>query len=91
MRYFDFTRFAAPSQPDKVETLLYPPFASVLQNEVQGTKLNAGGIATLTSSRIHPLYITAICSFARSKPLCIALRILQITHPTYINRRLLAI
>lgn len=29
-------RFAAPSQPEKLETSLYPPFASILQNEVSG-------------------------------------------------------
>ena len=32
----DIARFAAPSQPEKLEVNLYPPFASVLQNDVQG-------------------------------------------------------
>jgi exportin-2 (importin alpha re-exporter) len=29
-------RYAAPSQPEKLENDLYPPFAGVLQNDVQG-------------------------------------------------------
>ena len=29
-------RFAAPSQANKLENALYEPFASVLQNDVQG-------------------------------------------------------
>lgn len=32
-------RYAAPSQPEKLETDLYPPFASILSNDVQG-KIN---------------------------------------------------
>lgn len=29
-------RFAAPSQPEKLENGLYPIFLSILQNDVQG-------------------------------------------------------
>ena len=29
-------RFSAPSQPEKFETTLYPPFAAILENEIQG-------------------------------------------------------
>ena len=31
-------RFSAPSQPEKLETTLYPPFAAILQNEIQGKR-----------------------------------------------------
>lgn len=32
----DFIRFGAPSQPNKLETDLYTPLATILQNDVQG-------------------------------------------------------
>lgn len=34
--WLNLRRFAAPSQPEKLEARLYSPFASILQNEVSG-------------------------------------------------------
>jgi hypothetical protein len=31
-------RYAAPSQPEKLEQALYEPFAGVLQNDVEGKR-----------------------------------------------------
>jgi hypothetical protein len=31
-----FHSFAAPSQPDKLEQVLYPPFAAILGGDISG-------------------------------------------------------
>ncbi len=36
---FDAVRYAAPSQPEKLEQALYQPFAGVLHNDVDGKQL----------------------------------------------------
>lgn len=36
----DIASFASPPNPDKLETALYPTFASILQNDVQGTLIS---------------------------------------------------
>jgi exportin-2 (importin alpha re-exporter) len=39
-------RYAAPSQPEKLESDLYPPFAGILQNDVQGRPESARSLLT---------------------------------------------
>lgn len=73
-------RYAAPAYPEKLENALYPPFASILSNDVQGerqSKIPFVSILSLTRARIHAVRLSAVCCTSRSSPRGTSLGLLQ--------------
>ena len=62
-RITDLDRFAAPAQPGKLDAEFYGPFATVLQNDIQGTLACCTPhlLPDLRRCRIRPVCLSAVC------------------------------
>jgi exportin-2 (importin alpha re-exporter) len=61
-------RYAAASETGKLENALYPPFAAILQNEVQGKGKSILLSDYLIGDRIHPICFSALRCASGSLP-----------------------
>lgn len=70
-------RFSASSQPEKLETDLYAPFASILQNDVQGMLDCFSGDDSTDENRIYAICLPTIRRSSRISATGSSVRILQ--------------
>lgn len=61
-------RFAAPANPDKLEQALYPPFAGVLQGDVQGNRVAIVVIHQLTLAEFMPYIFQLFAALLEANP-----------------------